>query len=92
MADAESNAIYEADKEGMETYVQEHLITLKPMILACQIHAMDKLGRILKSFFDELHYNYNDPLPWIMALAKRISFLWQPSDGWTTDEDGDSTY
>lgn len=92
MTDADTDAIYEADKEGMEIYVQEHLIVLKPMILAIQIHAMGKLGKILKSFFDELHYNYNDPLPWIMALAKRIHFLWQPSDGWTTDDDNDSTY
>lgn len=87
MSDDESYAIYEADKEGMERYVQEHLITLKPMIFACQVHAMAKLGKILKSFFDELHYNYGDPLPWILALAKRINFLWQPSDEWTTDED-----
>lgn len=90
---ADSDAIYEADKDGMENYVQEHLITLKPMIFAIQVHAMGKLGKILKSFFDELHYNYNDPLPWIIALAKRIQSNWQPSDNWTTDEDeGDSTY
>jgi hypothetical protein len=87
MSDTTTHATYEADKEGMETYVQEHLLVLKPMLFPCQVHAKAKLGKILKSFFDELHYTYNDPLPWIMALAKRIQFLWEPSNDWTTDED-----
>jgi hypothetical protein len=84
---SDSDATYQADKDGMETYVQEHLIVLKPMIFAIQVHAMGKIDKILKSFFDELHYNYNDPLPWIIALAKRIQSDWEPSDIWTTDEE-----
>ncbi len=87
MADAESNAIYEADKDGMEEYIQEHLSTLKPICFAIHCHAQTKIYAILKTFLDELHYNYGDPLPWIMALAKRMHIDWQPTEDWTTDED-----
>jgi hypothetical protein len=86
-SDSDSDAVYEADKDGMETYLQEHLIVLNPMIFAIKVHARGKLGRILKSFFDELHYTYNDPLPWIMALSKRVQYDWQPNNTWTTDEE-----
>lgn len=90
--DTDTRSLHEDDNDDMELYVQEYLLVLKPMIVSIQIHAMGKLGKILKSFFDELYYTHNDPLPWIRALANRIHYLWQPSDGGDTGAGYDSDY